>query len=62
MKHSNITRVEKMKIPKSNSDYRPIVIQPFISNIFEKAMFHQIEDHFQVQKSFEHQYGFRPGL
>ena len=62
LKNSKITPVAKVKTPKNNSDYRPIAIQPLISKIFEKVMLLQIEDHLQVIKPFEHQYGFRPGL
>ena len=62
MKHSNTTPVAKVKKSKSNSDYGPIAMQLFTSKLFEKAMLHQIKDHFQVLKPFEHQYGIRPGL
>lgn len=55
-KHAKI-----IPVPKSNSEYRPIAILPFLSKVLEKLMHTQISDHLnRFNLLTDRQSGFRP--
>lgn len=62
LKISKVIPVFKKGDTKEIVNYRPISIQPTISNIFEKCMYNRLIEYFEKNKILdEEQHGYRPG-
>ncbi len=60
LKISKVVPMYKKNDESLFTNYRPISLLPVISKIFEKVIFHQLYDHFKINKIFYNaQYGFR---
>jgi len=62
LKYSKLIPVEKIKGDSSISNFRPISIQPMLSKIFEKVIYHQISSYLLLHNKVSNaQHGFVKG-
>ena len=60
LKHADVAPVHKTEIKSDKANYRPVSILRDLSRIYEKLMYHQLSEHFNLILSPK-QCGFRKG-
>ena len=62
LKKAYVIPVYKTGSPDDAANYRPISILPVFSKLYERVIYNQIVDHFELNNIFSpHQFGFRVG-